>query len=292
MSQKLSNTRLTAATVRLIFASCLVAVVIALGCVHIPESREVRPGIRYEKKVLARLLFVHIATIDRKIAKLSLVEAKDPPLKTVSALAAETNAVIAVNAGFFTKEGSPAGALKIDGVWRSLPTKNRGVFGFGDDGKVYFDRLEKSFDHPSGIRSQFLPAPWWDQTDSIVGGAPLIIRDKKIVEVASEGTLSSFLHSRYARSAVCVDDRDLIKLVVVDGGDRRSAEFGSASGMTMKELAEFMLKLGCVHALNLDGGYSSSLVLNHDRVNQFSITSLPERPVANALIATVSSDPR
>ena len=31
-------------------------------------------------------------------------------------------------------------------------------------------------------------------------------------------------------------------------------------GMTMNELTEFMEKLGCIHALNLDGGGSATIV--------------------------------
>ena len=38
--------------------------------------------------------------------------------------------------------------------------------------------------------------------------------------------------------------------------------------MTIKELAEFMLELGCIEALNLDGGGSSTMVLDEIVINE------------------------
>jgi exopolysaccharide biosynthesis protein len=65
--------------------------------------------------------------------------------------------------------------------------------------------------------------------------------------------------------------------VVVDG-----RQLDVSIGMTLPELAEFMLKLGCKEALNLDGGGSATLwafgaVRNSPSEGQ-------ERPACNALV--------
>ena len=65
-------------------------------------------------------------------------------------------------------------------------------------------------------------------------------------------------------------------LVVVDG---RQPEF--SVGMTLAELADYMVKLGCTEAMNFDGG--SSAVMWHDGkiVNQ---PCQGEREIANSLL--------
>jgi exopolysaccharide biosynthesis protein len=64
----------------------------------------------------------------------------------------------------------------------------------------------------------------------------------------------------------------------------------AAQGLTMKELAEFMQKAGCVDAINLDGGGSSSLYINGKYVNN-AVGDKDEaeglaqvRPVSDAIV--------
>ena len=61
---------------------------------------------------------------------------------------------------------------------------------------------------------------------------------------------------RHPRTAAGIDREGLLFLVVVDG---RSLVRGP--GPTLEELARILLDLGCVDALNLDGGGSSVLVI-------------------------------
>ena len=81
---------------------------------------------------------------------------------------------------------------------------------------------------------------------------------------------------KHPRTAIGWNNRFLY-LVEVDG---RQAHL--SIGMTLKELAEYMVSLGCREALNLDGGGSSTLWLGDGVVN--SPSDDEERPVANALI--------
>jgi exopolysaccharide biosynthesis protein len=64
--------------------------------------------------------------------------------------------------------------------------------------------------------------------------------------------------------------------VEVDGRQRASA------GMTLPELADYMVKIGCREALNFDGGGSATLWVYGNVMNTPSEGR--ERPAANALV--------
>lgn len=92
------------------------------------------------------------------------------------------------------------------------------------------------------------------------------------------------------RSAVGVTADGRIILFAVDG--RQS---GVSTGMRLKELAEEMMKAGCIYAANLDGGGSTAMkaYLAFDSkpytVNKPSDSS--ERRVANAIVVTNNAKP-
>ena len=56
-------------------------------------------------------------------------------------------------------------------------------------------------------------------------------------------------------------DNEMI-MVAVDGRE------GSSVGMTLMQLANFMKSLGCVNAMNLDGGGSTVMYVNGQVVNR------------------------
>ncbi len=104
----------------------------------------------------------------------------------------------------------------------------------------------------------------WKELEYIVGGSPVLIHDSNMLEDFSlEQTLESFLINKYPRTAVGIKDNGDWVFAVVDG-----CFYGLCGGMTIKELAQFMLGLGCVHALNLDGGGSSTMIIKGKVVNE------------------------
>jgi hypothetical protein len=111
-----------------------------------------------------------------------------------------------------------------------------------------------------------------------VGGLPRLVRDGRVsVETEREGG-KNFANVRHPRTAVGIStDSSKIFFVTVDG---RQAD---SDGMTLYELADFMISLGCSQALNLDGGGSATMVVRGKVVNKPSDES-GERPVANALL--------
>ena len=101
----------------------------------------------------------------------------------------------------------------------------------------------------------------WESLDYIVGGTPLLLYNSaKIVNFSPELTLPTFLSNKHARTAIGILPNNHWILVVVD-------KTTSFDGMTMDELRNLMAQLGCVHALNLDGGGSSTMVYEGQIVN-------------------------
>jgi hypothetical protein len=93
---------------------------------------------------------------------------------------------------------------------------------------------------------------------------------------------SDITEGRHPRSAIGVSDEDLF-LVCCDG--RRT---GVDAGLTLDELAEFMLALGCRDAMNLDGGGSTTLVHRGHLLNRpYSEQDQPapaSRPIVSAIV--------
>ena len=116
---------------------------------------------------------------------------------------------------------------------------------------------------------------------ALVGGWPRIVRDGVSVAAASdsvEGTGPKFSAARHPRSAVGITrGGDTLLFVAVDGRQATSV------GMSLTELAQAMLGLGAWNALNLDGGGSTTLVVDDSVVNSPSDPT-GERAVGDVLL--------
>ena len=103
-----------------------------------------------------------------------------------------------------------------------------------------------------------------------IGGGPVLLRDGKPQPMNVSKAMDA-----HPRAAVGWNEKALF-FVVVDGRQR------SSIGMTLPELAGFLIELGCVHAMNLDGGGSAEVLVNGKIVN--SPCYGHERDTANALV--------
>jgi exopolysaccharide biosynthesis protein len=121
---------------------------------------------------------------------------------------------------------------------------------------------------------------------TLVGGWPRIIRDGKNIAPyidSLEGTFYKFSEVKHPRTGIGFSkDSTIIYLVTVDGRQE------SMSGMTLNEFADFMLSLGVYQALNLDGGGSTTMVINGEVVNSPS-DSTGERKVGNCIVVSIRS---
>lgn len=239
-------------------------------------------GIHYRHLVLPGPQSVHIIEVEPDKYTMMPVWARDmgSSRKSVLELARKCKAAAGINGGFFKMggklDGVPAGALKINGRWISTPAKPRGAIGWANFSQtILFDRLltQCSLVMPEGkhlvkVLPQCIFSPetckQWEAIDNIVGGTPLLIHEGTVIDdFSAEGTRKNFLTKRHARTAFGVLKNKHWILVVVDG-----KQPGYSLGMTMPELTALMHSLGCINALNLDGGGSSTMVFKNRVVNQ------------------------
>lgn len=218
---------------------------------------------------------IHVLTINPKDHVIVPVRANGTEItrETVSTLAKRHGAIAAINGGFWKTNGDPAGILKIDGTWLGTPVKPRGAIGWTHDADtVLIDRVLTSCNLAEcqgdievipQLEPQVTTSQEWKGVDHIVGGTPVLISKGNLIEdYLPEKTILTFLTNRHPRTAIGIKDNGEWVLVVVDG--RFYQLFG---GMTIPELAEFMLQQGCIEALNLDGGGSSTLFLEGNVIN-------------------------
>lgn len=118
----------------------------------------------------------------------------------------------------------------------------------------------------------------WANVFDAVGGAPLLLRDGEVVGECNSGC------GRQPRTGVGVTAAGKILLVVVDGRQTRWS-----LGPTYLEFAQIMDDLGAVTALNLDGGGSSTMVVDGEVVNRPSDGH--ERAISNAILILPGPDP-
>ena len=115
---------------------------------------------------------------------------------------------------------------------------------------------------------------WRDVLDTI-GGNPTLVTRGAVVAANVDGSTPYF--NRNPRTAVGYKADGTVLLVTVDG---RGA--GGSAGMTLRELAELFTRLGAVEAMGLDGGGSSTMVVNGTVRNNPADGT--ERPVSSALV--------
>jgi hypothetical protein len=117
----------------------------------------------------------------------------------------------------------------------------------------------------------------WDQVVSAIGGGPWLVKNKaKFIDAKEEGFPSNFSTVKHPRSAIGHTADGTLLMVAVEGRSE------SSSGVTLDELADILINLGAVNAINLDGGGSTDMVVRGIQVTNPSDGAV--RPVANAVL--------
>jgi len=132
-------------------------------------------------------------------------------------------------------------------------------------------RIETRFDVRLDPRPDFT-------AEFVVGGGPRLIRGGRPAAGDPGIYGSGFADARHPRTAVGVRADGRILLVTVDG---RQPE--KSVGMTIAELTDLLIDLGAVEAINMDGGGSTTMVVDGKVVNSPSDLT-GERPVGDALL--------
>lgn len=119
----------------------------------------------------------------------------------------------------------------------------------------------------------------WNLIKHAVCGGPRLISDGQVdINGKEEKFDDSITYGRHPRTAVAITFAGDLLFLVVDGRSKRSA------GMKLTELADYMRKLGVRHAINLDGGGSTSMIIKGKIVNKPSDGG--ERRISNGILVT------
>ena len=121
------------------------------------------------------------------------------------------------------------------------------------------DKLEKVFKSRSA-KLDIKTVPNWDEVNHIISGGPYLVKNGEIFIDMTEQKLGA-IGGRNPRTAIGYTEEGNLIMVAVDGRE------GSSVGMTLRELAGFLQSIGCVNAMNLDGGGSTVMYVNGKIVN-------------------------
>ncbi|MES2374963.1 MAG: phosphodiester glycosidase family protein [Bacteroidota bacterium] len=251
------------------------------------ETKKIAPGVKWKHYWFKNNLFhsnqnINILEINsRRKAKLILgYEVKT--LKPVADFAAESNAIAAINGGFFdVKNGGSVDLIKVDGIGLEPNhlTKNGG-----------------RVDHQKGallFNNGILSIGKWDGTpnweakipgDIMVAGPVLMYH--KVMEHLD--TASAFIKTRNPRTGVAVT-KNRVLLITIDGRNE------NAAGVTIVEMAKIVKWLNARDGINLDGGGSTTMWIKGTTPN--NVVNYPTdnkkwdhegvRKVANAVLVKV-----
>lgn len=249
------------------------------------RERELHPGVMYRYVWSSTgpwgIHFIQAALGDRCDLGFDVLRAEgrdrgEGGRERVSAMVAraDRSVLAAINADFFTPEGTAVGTEVVDGsvrtraarptfAWRPGSSPWMGVARPDDEGLVV---------------GWTVPFAGGDGVTEAVGGFPDLIDGGQRVRDLEVADRPSFAAARHPRSAVGYDSvRGQLWLVLVDG---RQVPY--SAGMSLPELAGLFEALGADEAINLDGGGSSVLVVQGVPVNRPS-DAAGERAVVNAL---------
>lgn len=273
----------------------------AMSKSSLSNSVELANGVVYQRMQIDPLATAHVVTIDTTRGAWSIRPYMSDATETTSQAALKTNALLAINAGFFNlSDGESTSYIVLDGKQLCEPKHNSALVnnaGLKPFLTQVFNRSELRFLKDKNGKINMKVQAHFDKVpaevkliDSIQAGPQLLpsytAREEAFVRRAPGATKDSDsigTNMRAARTAfgITTDGRAII--VCVQG--RKTKEF--AEGISLPALAEFMRRLGCDTAINFDGGTSTTLVLQVPPEKASRINSLNAVNSSNA--STVST---
>jgi exopolysaccharide biosynthesis protein len=119
----------------------------------------------------------------------------------------------------------------------------------------------------------------WRRAYNVLGGGPQLVKDGKVaITNVQEKITPAFVNDGHPRTAIGKLASGKILLITIDG-----RQPGESIGMSLTTLADLLIELGAVEAINLDGGGSTTMVIHNKIVNRPS-DQTGERPVSDAIL--------
>ena len=229
--------------------------------------------------------------------------------ETLTQFSKNKKARVVVNGGYFLMDKNPTehvGLLYVNNrtvapATRSILRNNkryytaRGALGFLDDGGIDIawvtSRNDSLFNFAEPLENRpekpvdsfdFSIAETWEVDDALHAGPVLMHEGKIRVTTDEEVFFGSTIPNIHPRTAAGYRNSGELVLLVVDGRQIDSR------GVDLQELAILMRDLGCVEAINLDGGGSSAMVVDGKLLNRPAGTT-GQREVMSAIAVSVNN---
>ncbi|MBE5970992.1 MAG: hypothetical protein E7246_00525 [Lachnoclostridium sp.] len=186
------------------------------------------------------------------------------------------NVIVSTNgAGFNMQTGEPGGLLVMGGV-EYHPIDGNGFFGILDDGTPVI-----------GTTAEYNTIYKGRVKEAIAGFGATLVKDGEITVSYSD----SYTSNRAGRTAIGITKTGKVVLMVADGRQEPIS-----CGASMQEIAQIMLEAGCEHAINLDGGGSTTYVAKQEGSDELEVINNPsdgfQRSVSTSwfVVSTAPSD--
>lgn len=275
---------------------------------EISEQYDIPEGIKIFKGTRADpALEIFYTEIDLNAENIAIRPYLLNPPNNVRDLTEQVGSYLSINGGYFSGSTSFSSvvypeevrAVNVRELARNSQTLPviRSFFGLTYDNEPSIDWIYHFGNEISGIRKfdaplayEFddatpLPAP--QESEGIlyenlmvgIGGAPILVKNSTPSITYNEEIMWGSgvgLSNRDPRTAVGFTNDNKIIFIVADGRQTQS------EGVSLVELADIMISLGCVEALNLDGGGSSQMAVKGAFINTPSET----RNVPSILVVT------
>ena len=137
---------------------------------------------------------------------------------------------------------------------QTMPIPHNGYVIVGPD-----ERLSKLY-RAKHVDLDIKTIPNWDNVKHIISGGPYLVKNGEVFVDMTEQKLGA-IGGKNPRTAIGYTQDGNFIMVAVDGRE------GASVGLTLKELSWFMKSIGCINAMNLDGGGSTVMYVNGRVVN-------------------------
>ena len=173
------------------------------------------------------------------------------------------NVIASINgSGFNMETGEPGGLLVMDGK-EYQGINSAGFFGILDDGTAVI-----------GTTQEYNTIYKDRVKEGIAGFGSTLIKNGEIAINRTE----SYYSNRASRTAVGITKTGKVVFMVLDG---RQEPF--SCGGSMEEIAQIMFEAGCVEAINLDGGGSTTFVAKQPGDDSLSVINRPSDGYARSV---------
>lgn len=198
------------------------------------------------------------------------IKASGGPLTPTSELGTASHAIAAINGSYFNMQTGESGTYSEwnDSVISTSPIRTDREF--LANGAVVISKAGTLVIEASKSDQYYAESA---KENGVLVSGPLLLLNSTATELATDG----FVTNRHPRTCLCIQEASIL-FVTIDGRQEK------AMGMNLIELQQFLQNQGCIDAINLDGGGSTSLWMHQKGIVNFPSDKSGERPVSNAIL--------